>query len=1257
MGHLLAAKPDAGAAASVNRTRQRRLLALVALALTISLHYAYFDFSTPREQRVVGRTRSRSEEAAAQWRDDVWPFREQEPWDISRDFAHPRRISYEVSEGTWLRLDVHPKSGEIVFDMLGDLYCLAPPSTRAHAITRGVPHDADAHFSPAGDALTFRSDAELGLDNIWVMPWSGCSNMALDQSHEQESSQDDDGPGPEPETPSIRLRRLRTEGRAQAIRVTNETYRYVTDARWHPSGDRVIATKWFTGRITIAGGEGWEYEIPSFAAPQRVKKGSGRRLVERNLPSGWPAEDYNHNPIGPEQFVWVADDTLIYAMNTQDDQGVYQDSKDVHRGIYTIFQRNLTSGHTEVLVPANPGGASRPELSRDRRTLAYVRRVRDKEALVLKDLHSGTVRNIWYGLTYDVSVTAAPMGTYPSFAFAPDDSAIIIWAAGHIWRVPLTVEAASGEKVLGGEPTQIPFTARIEKRLAHTLRQTTDIKKVEAADKQRVYAMKELDVDDRGERVVFSAAGATYIHTLHGVDALPEQLPGRERSSAYYAPAFSPSGDRVVHVRWDNERFSTLEIVDLASKRVYELGGLPWHIGRYHSPALCTCGHHIAFARMPGEVASGTIVATHGKGLYVASFDLDSATDGIVQVGDVRKVSDEAFDPSSALIMPLRLRFSSTSCAELLVQTRYQASTISLYRGGPFELAQTHVANAKMAEQFAVSKDWAAWVERMHVYVAPLSTVQRTDEGAWAHPKFATRDSARLSDAAGHDVVFSRDGSRVFWLSGPSVHSLELSELQSCKRAIRGDSATHGVGCVSGLVQHHELLVEFDAEPARIRRDAFAHADAEDKTNADVLALVNATLVTMHTGVEASDVVHRGAVVIQDGLIRAVGSMDEVDIPRGAKVIDVQGGHVLPGYIDVHAHWARSFTYPTGNWIYAAMLVYGLTTVHNPSHMIVGGFFERFLLERGFNIGPRVFQTGEPLFGSEGWPELHAEIVDMREARDALQRIRVEGGPSSFSYKNYQLPSRASRQRLLLQARNMSMLCFPEAGMQFDWVVAYIIDGMTTVEHAMVPPVLYDDVLTLWSLSGTATTPTHIVGYGGAFGEEQIWSTRNVVEDEKIRRFIPHAQLEVHQEGTSRPWHSFAYHNTSRSTAELIRRGVLANVGAHGESPIGLNYHSELRFFLDGGLSPYEALRSSSRMAAQTMGIFESVGSLSVGKLGDLVVYPPDIDILSSLDRSEHLLYHLLYVIRGGRVWTAETLEEFWPVKGRKLRLPPFNAD
>lgn len=56
---------------------------------------------------------------------------------------------------------------------------------------------------------------------------------------------------------------------------------------------------------------------------------------------------------------------------------------------------------------------------------------------------------------------------------------------------------------------------------------------------------------------------------------------------------------------------------------------------------------------------------------------------------------------------------------------------------------------------------------------------------------------------------------------------------------------------------------------------------------------------------------------------------------------------------------------------------------------------------------------------------------------------------------------------------------------------------MTTVEHALPVPTLYEDVLTLYALSGTGSTPTHIVNYGGAWGEQLVWATEDVSNDPK----------------------------------------------------------------------------------------------------------------------------------------------------------------
>jgi hypothetical protein len=77
----------------------------------------------------------------------------------------------------------------------------------------------------------------------------------------------------------------------------------------------------------------------------------------------------------------------------------------------------------------------------------------------------------------------------------------------------------------------------------------------------------------------------------------------------------------------------------------------------------------------------------------------------------------------------------------------------------------------------------------------------------------------------------------------------------------------------------------------------------------------------------------------------------------------------------------------------------------SPSFDNKEGFIERALVESGKMIGPRIYHTGNVIYGA-GFPELHQDIANEDEARSALIRIKAEGGPSSFSYKNYQLPAR-----------------------------------------------------------------------------------------------------------------------------------------------------------------------------------------------------------------------------------------------------------
>lgn len=79
-----------------------------------------------------------------------------------------RPLSFTVTEGTWMSVDVSPDGGTIVFDLLGDLYTLPIAGGQARRITDGRAYDTQPRWSPDGASIVFASDRS-GSDNIWTV--------------------------------------------------------------------------------------------------------------------------------------------------------------------------------------------------------------------------------------------------------------------------------------------------------------------------------------------------------------------------------------------------------------------------------------------------------------------------------------------------------------------------------------------------------------------------------------------------------------------------------------------------------------------------------------------------------------------------------------------------------------------------------------------------------------------------------------------------------------------------------------------------------------------------------------------------------------------------------------------------------------------------------------------------------------------------------------------------------------------------------
>ncbi|VUC33747.1 unnamed protein product [Clonostachys rosea] len=1141
--------------------------------------------------------------------DTDYPLRpSQEPWDISTSYPYPKKLVKTVSEGTWLRITPHPRKPEIVFDMLGDLYCMSSEGNQdevAIPLLSGIPYDKEPEFSSDGTRLVFISDAGFGVDNIWTMPYTGCEDMG---------------------------KRPMEQRRRSTVQQTNSTLRFFSSPAFHPTDAKIIATKWFlTGRPNGAG-EIWEFPLLENNIDRLPERG-GRRIVERKLPSSWSASQYPQSQLGSEQARYTpSGDGVIFSRNIKDDMtGKFSYNKDVHAGINAVFILNTTTGRTAEVVaatqsepnkPASPGGANMPRLSSDGMTLAFVRRSGDKEVLALKDMTSGTVHYVWDGLSWDLSTIPAFMGAYPNYGWAENDTSIIIWTQGKIWKVPVTTNAF-GERIAAGHARQLPFSATISLALGATRYSETKIKDRELSNFRREYAFRRLRSNMAGDEVVFESSGDNYIYNLQAETLL--QLPRPDVSTSCYSPSFIAGSQHIIHACWDNHNLTTFHLTTRKAMDLLPLYGVP----------RGSNGVYIAYVRTGKDYMFGDVEETFGEGIWIGKIQLPLASGSDhAKVTDLHRVSDVEFGPETTLDIQTLL-----SGRHLLLINNPDAVIEYDIETNQFERTASGKASVEMRANVD-GHDYVAFRDFQHIWLSEGSKMMLP--ALWSKPGDVQtpENLIRLSQVGGHDVSLSGDGKLVMWLLGPTLYYARIEDiLAACHDA---PIALRDMGhCAESVISKSTLNVTYET--------ALSHQTRSAKDR--LFAIVNATLISMND--QEDKLVENATIVVHRGEIKASGPGIDVDTPTDAEILNVQGGVVLPGFVDVHGHWGGFISpYPLQSWEMETFLGYGVTTIHNPASKNVAGHVERNLIEKGRMYGPRVFHTGDVLYGSVQ-PPVYTEINSLQDARDALLRVKEEGGEDSFSVKNYQLSARSARQRLLLEASKLDMLVVPEGGWSFDWGLTYFIDGYTSQEHPLPVPELYDDVLSLVEASGSSYTPLAVMNYGGIFGQHWVHQTFNIPDDPKLRRYVKHDILESLTEVKQAPKSSYLFFNTTISTAKLAKRGVRTNIGAHGEQPIGFLYHSEMLMMAMGGQEPYEVLRHATIGGATSLGLHPSIGSIEAGKLADLVIYPPSVN---SIEKAWETSMHMKYVMRGGTLFCVEDgLVEVWPRRGRRQERPYIN--
>jgi len=185
-------------------------------------------------------------------------------------------------------------------------------------------------------------------------------------------------------------------------------------------------------------------------------------------------------------------------------------------------------------------------------------------------------------------------------------------------------------------------------------------------------------------------------------------------------------------------------------------------------------------------------------------------------------------------------------------------------------------------------------------------------------------------------------------------------------------------------------------------------------------------------------------------------------------------------------------------------------------------------------------------------------------------------------------------------------------------------------------PVLYEDVVKLWSNSGTAYTPTLIVAYGAMNGENYWYQHTNVWENKRLLDFYPRGMIDSRARNrTMTPEEEYENGHIliAKSCKKLYDAGVKVNLGAHGQIH-GIGAHWEMWMFQQGGMTPMEAIRCATMNGAWTIGMDKQIGSIETGKLADLIVL--DKNPLENIQNSQYVQYTMI----NGRIYDCATMNE-----------------
>lgn len=394
----------------------------------------------------------------------------------------------------------------------------------------------------------------------------------------------------------------------------------------------------------------------------------------------------------------------------------------------------------------------------------------------------------------------------------------------------------------------------------------------------------------------------------------------------------------------------------------------------------------------------------------------------------------------------------------------------------------------------------------------------------------------------------------------------------------------------------------------------------------------------------------RKSIVLKNGIVDWIGNYSSFEKEENDEMLNLEGKYVLPGLIECHVHLemdtslfrSRQFmTTPTFYRGYLALkhaqdhLMAGFTTVRDCGGERWGSSLKR-AIATGLYKGPRlvVAQIGIGQYGSQ-------DMMFPDELLDAFSKDRWYATPSGVDGVTHAVRDRVSigsdfiktattggithgagskvEKVLFKEDELIAMVCEAHRnGMHVashahgDAGIRLAVDaGIDTIEHGSM---ISEDTADLMIKKGTYLVPTH-----RAYADRNNPETLAKMEPAAVKKLkaLVDVMLECHK---------IAFEKG-------VKFALGTDSGVEG-APHGTSAKEISLMVAEVGMDPVQALQCATINAAEAIQLDDSIGSIKVGKAGDVIVVSSnpldDVTILEDVTNIEYVIKEAKIVAEKG---------------------------